>query len=103
MSRPPEVPKELRRERLERVRVVLVVRAVWSREGWVFWMCVRREEGKYSSCSSSQMRGAGREVRGWPDRGGGWTNRSQLRRRGWSLWGGEVGLYLPLACSLVGK
>lgn len=103
MSRPAAVPKELRRERLERVRVVLVGRAVWSREGWVFWMCVRREEGKYSSSSSSQMRGAGREVRRWPDRGWGGTNRSRLRRRGWSLGDGEVGPCLPLVCSLVGR
>lgn len=66
----PEAPRELRRERLERVRVVLVVRAVWSRAGWVFWMWVRREEGKYSSRSSSQMRGAGGDVR--IARGEGW-------------------------------
>jgi len=30
--------------------------------GWVFSMCVRREEGKNSSFSSSQTRGAGEAI-----------------------------------------
>lgn len=61
---PPSMPKELRTERLVRVRVVLVARAVWSMAGCVFWTCVRREEGKNSSYSSSQTRGAGGML-GW--------------------------------------
>lgn len=100
----PSSPRALRRERLVRSSVVLRVRASWSRDGCVFCMWVAREEGKYSSLTSSQIRGAGGEVRmgsceGWSEG----TNRSRLRRKGWSLGDWGFGPWCLRACSAVGR